>query len=770
MKTPSTADGFTGSASCRECHAKFYELWDTSHHAKAMQPFTPELATDITTMPESVTIKDKAYQYGSDETGGWVTETFPDGTSKKHLIAYTLGGKNMYNFMTLLERGRLQILPLAYDRNDHRWFDNTSDMLIKRHFSEEEAINLSLDWTDRQWAFNTACFDCHVSQLKKNYDVETDSYMTEWGEPGIGCETCHGPGEEHIRVCKEAGEGNVPKDLKLLRWKEDMNAKQRDESCAACHAKHQPISDSFEPSDRFFDHYDLTAYENTDYFADGRDDGENYTYTLWLANPCMQAGELECTYCHTSSGRFRFKDEPNKSCLPCHAQRVANVEKHSHHAKDSKGSQCNSCHMPMTRFTSMNRSDHSFRPPTPATTIEFNSPNACNLCHKDKDAQWADKNVREWHGEHGQDKALKRGHMIKSAREDDWRQLPEILAYMETDDCGPVTTVSLLRLLPNCQNPDKWPAILKQADDKDPWVRSAAAFSLTYEPTPETTDLLLGMLTDDFRVVRHRATEALLARGFARTEAAQTDTRWTKAVKEYEGSLGLWADRWSSHFNKGIFYENIGKPQLALDSYEKSISLRDDVAGPLINAAMSYARQGNMPKATTLITKALKAEPENAMVNVNAGLLEAELGDIVQAEKHFRAALAANPGAAQAAFNLGIMLCNRGDTDEGLEMARTAMDRDRMNPRYLNTYAYYLNHTGATEDAIELLKEGINTGLPFGSNYFLLGSIYEQQKKYMDALKLYDQAAKNLELAPQERNAAMQAKARVQQQLSSLLQ
>ena len=30
-------------------------------------------------------------------------------------------------------------------------------------------------------------------------------------------------------------------------------------------------------------------------------------------------------------------------------------------------------------------------PPTPAATIAFRSPNACNLCHKDKDAAWADQ-------------------------------------------------------------------------------------------------------------------------------------------------------------------------------------------------------------------------------------------------------------------------------------------------------------------------------------------------------------------------------------------
>ena len=32
--------GFIGSHSCQECHAKFYQLWSTSFHGLAMQPYT----------------------------------------------------------------------------------------------------------------------------------------------------------------------------------------------------------------------------------------------------------------------------------------------------------------------------------------------------------------------------------------------------------------------------------------------------------------------------------------------------------------------------------------------------------------------------------------------------------------------------------------------------------------------------------------------------------------------------------------------------------
>ena len=68
-----------------------------------------------------------------------------------------------------------------------------------------------------------------------------------------------------------------------------------------------PITASFAPGDRFFDHFDIAALEDPDFYPDGRDLGENYTYTSWLMSPCAKSGKLDCVHCHTSSGRYRFK-------------------------------------------------------------------------------------------------------------------------------------------------------------------------------------------------------------------------------------------------------------------------------------------------------------------------------------------------------------------------------------------------------------------------------------------------------------------------------
>jgi hypothetical protein len=38
-----------------------------------------------------------------------------------------------------------------------------------RHFPDRR--DEALDWTDRMFAFNTTCFNCHVTELATNYDL-----------------------------------------------------------------------------------------------------------------------------------------------------------------------------------------------------------------------------------------------------------------------------------------------------------------------------------------------------------------------------------------------------------------------------------------------------------------------------------------------------------------------------------------------------------------------------------------------------------------------
>ena len=706
QETVQGADNFAGSASCRECHAEFYQRWENSHHGLAMQPVTAEMAGKHLT-PHQAPLSIGTHQYRADITTRTVIETGPEGTNT-YLIAHAMGGKNIYYFLTPLERGRLQVLPLAYDVNKQEWYDTTSSMV--RHFTDG-LTDAALPWRDSQLTFNTACFNCHVSQLSKNYDLKNDTYRTTWRAPGINCESCHGPGAEHIRVCKAAPTNCPPTDLKLTSMKR-MTPLQSDETCATCHAKAHPITTTWKPADRFFDHFDLVTLEHVDFYPDGRDLGENYTYTLWLTSPCVQAGKLSCVHCHTSSGRYRFQgDRTNASCLPCHQQRVDNATQHTHHPAQSSGNQCIACHMPMTTFARMRRSDHSLRPPTPAATIAYKSPNACNNCHQKKDAAWADKHVRKWHQRDYQAPILHRASLIDAARKQNWERLDEMLRYLDDQQSDIIFVVSLLRLLTRCDAPQKWPMIRNALKHPHPLVRSAAAQHLAEQPTHENFIPLLTAARDEYRLVRVAAAASLVRFPQTLLRLPEAQDICAPVFKELENSYLCFPDTWNAHYNIGIYYEARGWHEQALSAYEQSMRLRSDVIPPIVNAAMLLAQKSQLDHSIALLQKAHQLEPTHAVVNLNLGMALAERQKPADAVRHLRAALTQEPQMAQAAYNLGVLLNTPAVTAEGLHWCRQAAKLMPQNADYIYSLCYYLRAQNQHAEAAQTLKDAMQRGV-----------------------------------------------------------
>jgi predicted CXXCH cytochrome family protein len=109
---------------------------------------------------------------------------------------------------------------------------------------------------------------------------------------------------------------------------------------------------------------------------------------------------VKCFSCHDVHGTANNADlrEPgNAMCLQCHASgspngpRATTIEQHTHHAANSKGSECANCHMPKIEQTI---ADINVR----AHTFKF-IPGACVVCHADKSPKWVAETMRAWPGQ-----------------------------------------------------------------------------------------------------------------------------------------------------------------------------------------------------------------------------------------------------------------------------------------------------------------------------------------------------------------------------------
>ncbi len=734
-------NGFVGSAGCRECHEEFYKLWATSHHGLAMQPFTPALAQQKLRRQEApLAIGKNRYQMLLEQQPPVMRQWGPEGVAD-YPILHAMGGKNVYYFLTMLQRGRLQVLPLAFDVRKQEWFDAPASGV--RHFPDRR--DEALPWTDRLFTFNTTCFNCHVSQLRTNYDLASDTYRTEWAEPGISCEACHGLAGEHVRAMRSGVSSGSSEQIKIIRAK-DFTPTQVNDMCATCHAKMVPLSLEFQPGQRFFDHYDLVTLEHPDYYPDGRDLGENYTFTSWLMSPCIRDGKLDCNHCHTPSGRMRFpEDQPNHACLPCHKQHVDNPEVHGHHPPGSKGNQCVACHMPMTQFAAMNRSDHSMRPPAPAATLAFKSPNACNICHTDEDAAWADQWVRKWYPRDYQREILRRGELIEAARKNQWRRLGEMLADLKRpQQCDEVYRASLVRLLRDCPQPAAHQALVAALKDPSPLVRSSAASALAGRLDRSTVSALLEALHDDYRLVRIRAVAALASVPEEHLRQSQRQA-FQRATAEFIKAMTARPDDWASHANLGNFYLERKQYQLAAESYQIAFRLEPRVAAPMVNASMAYANLKRVEDAERCLRRALRAEPGNAAAHFNLGLLLAELGRPDEAEQALRSALKSDAKMAAAAYNLGVLLGGRNLR----EAAHWCVEAWRLapgEPKYAHAAAFYLARQGDAAAAVEVLQAIIDRKQADVDCYLLLADILRRSRQPKAAAAVYRQALERFHL------------------------
>lgn len=750
--TPTAArEGLAGSASCRTCHERFYRLWSTSFHGLAMQPWGPGVAGAIQGTSAPLRIGGQEYVVEVTPERGTVVERGPEG-ERRYRIAHALGGKNVFYFLTPLERGFLQTLPTAYDVRRKEWFDTAQSAV--RH--APAFPDTPLHWRDREYTFNSSCHACHVSQLATSYDAATDGYRTTWAEPGINCESCHGPSAEHVRTFAAAPKDAPPKALALIRTK-TMTHAQRTDMCAPCHARMSPLTSTFRAGDRYFDHFDLVALEDPDFHPDGRDLGETYTFTTWRLSRCAQAGDLDCVICHTSSGRYRFRapEDANKACLPCHADQVARGPAHTHHPAGSEASRCVSCHMPTTEFARMRRSDHSMRPPAPAATLAFGSPNACNLCHRDRDARWADRRVRAWHRRDYQRPILEEGRLVQAARQRDWTRAGAMLDYLRRDTRQEIVATSLVRLLRHCPDRRVVPALVGVLRaDPSPLLRASAAETLGLAAAPEATGPLAEATGDGHRLVRVRAARALAAVPRERIAPAWRDAV-DRATAELEAGLRARADDPFALTDLGAWRMDRGDLDGAAASFRDAVRVRPGHVPGWVNLSLVQAASHDAPGAEASLRRALALEPGDAAANLNLGLLLGEAGRLAEAEAALRAAVAADATLAVGHYNLCALLLRDRAREAAASCARASALRPDSS-RYAYALGFALRRSGDAPGAVSALEAHLRRGPSDAAPYVLLATIHEERGQLRKALETCRRGAENPALPERDRRALRQ--------------
>ena len=643
---PSAATAYVGSATCGTCHPSQYQAWEASHHHLAMLPASP--AAPLHARPA-----EGAPLLARDR------QLFLGGPRLDHptdvALTHALGHRNVEQYVGLVDPGRWQALPLAFDVQRGEWFDL---------FADDTRTPADWGhWTNRGMIANAQCIFCHTTGFDKGYREETDTYDTRWAEMGVGCEACHGPGAAHVEA-RKGGRADPwhGRDPELLLA-----------ACGSCHSRRVERA-PWTPGMPYLDAFEPELLDTDSYYPDGQVREELYELISFESSR-MYAEGVRCWNCHDPHANGTLKPG-NGTCLGCH-ERAYEEEAHTHHAAGSAGAACTGCHMPITIYMQRDpRHDHSFGFPDPELTLALGVPNACNRCHAGRDASWAAEHTRSWYPA---DAVRRERRAVATAiargRSDDAGSVPALLALLggSGDAVRRASAARLLERFPTASGVNT--ALLAALRDPMPLVRSGAAWSLAQRPslTPSTRDAMVAALDDPVLAVRLHAAVAL--RGVdpdgLPLPAAQALAR---ATEQWRQSQALAADTPEARFNQAVMAVAGGRPDEAEREYRAALRLWPRSIQARHNLAMLLAQEGRGEEAATELETLVAQDPVPASAFA-LGLLYGQLGRWRDAADALARCLAEDPAYPRARYNRALALAKTGDTPAALdELERAAED------------------------------------------------------------------------------------------------
>ena len=713
----SNSADYMGRQTCAECHSEQVMQWSGSHHDLAMQVATEKtvLGNFDNASMEHYGITSKFFRNGD---RFMVRAEGPDGKLQDYEVTYTFGVYPLQQYLVPFPDGRLQALPLAWDSRSReeggqRWF----------HLYPNERIGPGdeLHWTGPQQNWNYMCAECHSTDLKKNYDLASDTFNTTWSEINVSCEACHGPGSRHVAWArKEPGSEQYSDSMGLVAefnerkgadWTMDPktgNASRTRprttdseiEVCAQCHSRRSSISQDYVPGKPFMDHYVPSLLVDGLYHADGQIDDEVYVYGSFLQSRMYAAG-VTCSDCHEPHS-LALRSPGNGVCAQCHLPAKYDSKSHHFHEPGSAGASCAECHMPPKNYMVVDpRHDHSMRIPRPDLSVKLGTPNACNNCHADRDAGWAAQQVKAWYGDilPGYQTFAETLHATRRDASGSGRALAAVIDAAETPDIARAT--ALAELGPHL-NRATFELFIEALEDDSPMVRLAGTRVLDSLPDELRVSLAARRLDDPVRTVRMEAARVLASI----PEEALTETQresLDRAMLEYRQALMANAERAESQTSLGDLLVRTGDPVAATKAYLKAVELDPTYMPAYANHADLLRHQGQDDNAEKRLRAALEVDPQSAAIHHALGLTLVRRKNLDAALDHLRLASEASPEDARYTYVYAVALESLGKRSEAIDILTTAHDRHPGNQEILSALASFHMKEGDQEKAREYL-------------------------------------------------------------------
>jgi hypothetical protein len=287
----------------------------------------------------------------------------PDLPFKREDISLTIGGHWDQRYLKKIGDD-YYILPRIWSVQSKKW----------RSYST---------WGWERRPYSRHCIGCH----SVGFDPATKKVV----EHAVGCESCHGPGAEHVQ---RPGKGNIVSSKLLPK-------ERSEEICASCHVRGKDITGEYFFPVGYIPGDDLSKFlvpiEKSE--EESNSEAIHRLWAKWLADRETQA-RSRCEVCgiHQNPKQVKPSNSVDKLCMGCH-EYGDRLPQHTRHKSGTKIG-CADCHVQIPQESNNIKEDnvHSYGYFLihPQNCWDREIYKQCGGCHTERTKEWAYDTFMGW--------------------------------------------------------------------------------------------------------------------------------------------------------------------------------------------------------------------------------------------------------------------------------------------------------------------------------------------------------------------------------------
>jgi hypothetical protein len=307
---------YVGSQTCLQCHSKDAQLDTPMAHA-TLRPAESEILKKNPVLK----FKNGGYSYEVAKRGNEIVYTVTDGINKiSELVAYCFGEGQKGQVYIFYHNGQLYESRVTFYQTIQA-LDFTVAQTHDIPTSLEDALGRQIPSAEAQ-----NCFSCHSTAAVQSQQLKVASLT-----PGISCEVCHGPGENHLKAFK----ARDLKNLQIFNPAKLPAFELSQEFCGTCHIGFEKVLTM--PKD-----VETVRFQPYRLFNSAKHDTTD--------------ARLSCIACHNPHQKtVREPAFYDTKCFACHLSNSGETKTSARSASACPVAKqnCVTCHMPKTDVPEM---------------------------------------------------------------------------------------------------------------------------------------------------------------------------------------------------------------------------------------------------------------------------------------------------------------------------------------------------------------------------------------------------------------------------------